>query len=120
MTLAERIAVARDLTKSIYLAAAGVMGGHIARLEASEKLRRMNICRECEHYDEKLVRCKICKCKGRGMELKASVNVWKCPVGKWHAGTLDAPFGYCEKCAAIVESVEDRVATCINGHKRKI
>lgn len=121
----EKIVIARDLTKSMHLAAAGIAGGYIKRLEATEKLRRLEICKKCEFFNAPVVQCRICKCKGRAMDLKMSVNVWRCPKGKWHAGTLEAPRGYCLKCSAIIEKREDKddngdvFETCTNNHRRR-
>ena len=42
--------------------------------------QRIEICRSCEHYWEKLKVCSHCYCF---MPAKSRITSSKCPVGKW-------------------------------------
>lgn len=122
----DRLQQIRDFSKNMMLAAAGLATGKTQRLEAHEKSRRLAICKKCPggHFNIETFQCAVCKCKGRMLELKASVNLWRCPKGYWDnmiIKTLDAPFGYCPRCKAIIEEVNDKgMAKCLNGHLRRI
>jgi hypothetical protein len=51
-----------------------------AKNEMSE--RRLSICKECEHLNQKLVQCKKCGCF---MHAKVKFHSSSCPIGKWGA-----------------------------------
>ena len=42
--------------------------------------KRINICKQCEHFDAPMCRCKKCGCL---MKFKARVPAMKCPIDKW-------------------------------------
>ena len=42
--------------------------------------KRISICKECEHYFNPTMQCKICKCF---MFMKAKVINTNCPINKW-------------------------------------
>jgi hypothetical protein len=44
------------------------------------KQQRMNICKECDEYDETQIRCKKCGCF---LLQKASFSLDSCPLNKW-------------------------------------
>jgi hypothetical protein len=46
--------------------------------EMSEK--RLEVCRECEHLEKKLMRCNQCGCF---MNFKTLMKSAECPIGKW-------------------------------------
>jgi hypothetical protein len=46
------------------------------------KAQRLNICKSCEYYDAKQIRCKHCGCF---LEHKASFALDSCPIHKWNA-----------------------------------
>lgn len=51
--------------------------------------RRLEICRECDHWHGAVARCKLCGCFMHG---KARFPRSKCPAGKWGPESLrDAP-----------------------------
>jgi len=41
---------------------------------------RMDVCRTCEFFNAKLVKCTKCGCF---MSLKTTLKEARCPVGKW-------------------------------------
>lgn len=41
---------------------------------------RMDICKACEHFRERSQRCMKCGCF---MQLKSTLLMAKCPIGKW-------------------------------------
>jgi hypothetical protein len=45
------------------------------------KEQRLNICKECEHYDASQIRCKSCGCF---LLTKASFSLDSCPLQKWN------------------------------------
>lgn len=47
-------------------------------LAGEEAVRRMEICRACDHFEAG--RCKLCGCF---LPLKTKLGTSKCPVGKW-------------------------------------
>ena len=51
-------------------------------LQVSEEIKnqRLEICRECDKYDAKQIRCIECGCF---LENKASFSLDSCPLGKW-------------------------------------
>lgn len=56
----------------------GLLDSLRERNEMSEK--RLAICKECEHLNQKLVQCKKCGCF---MLAKAKFASSYCPIGKW-------------------------------------
>ena len=108
------------------LASAGILSGKLKRLEASEKLARLEICKNCpsQMFDSVNYKCRVCGCKGRFLKLKASVNLWKCPEGHWDGlPTVDipAPLGYCEQCEAVIErKLDNGITICVNKHKTNL
>lgn len=46
--------------------------------ELSEK--RMEICRQCEHFKERTTQCRKCGCF---MRFKTAMSGASCPIGKW-------------------------------------
>jgi hypothetical protein len=46
------------------------------------KAQRINICKSCEYYDAKQIRCKHCGCF---LLTKASFALDSCPLNKWNA-----------------------------------
>ena len=122
----DRIKRVREFSADMMKAAVGLTTGKTQRLEAHEKMRRLAICKKCPggHFRVETFQCSVCKCKGRMLELKASVNLWTCPKGYWDnmvIKTIDAPYGYCPLCKALIESLEDNgMAKCLNNHLRKI
>ena len=54
----------------------------VAMILVSDEVKeeRLEICRQCEYYDENQVRCKQCGC---WLEHKAKFALDSCPVGKW-------------------------------------
>jgi hypothetical protein len=50
------------------------------------KEERLAICRGCEHYNQKQVRCKECGCF---LDQKASLALDSCPIGKWAESDTD-------------------------------
>lgn len=44
------------------------------------KENRMQICRECDHYDSEQIRCKECGCM---LEYKTRFSLDSCPLKKW-------------------------------------
>ncbi len=57
-------------------------------LQVSDEIKnqRLEICRQCEKYDEKQVRCTECGCF---LEGKASFSLDSCPLGKWKESNKD-------------------------------
>ena len=112
---------ARDLAKNLFKAAAGLATNKLVILESREKVRRLDICSRCPHFNAKSYQCKVCKCKGRFLRLKASVNLWECPEGRWAQTTnfTDAKLGYCLDCKAqvveLVKKDDKTFAECTNG-----
>lgn len=49
-------------------------------VDKEEELKRMAICRQCEHFVPALQMCNVCKCI---MPIKVKISSLKCPVGKW-------------------------------------
>jgi hypothetical protein len=47
---------------------------------AEEREARLEICKVCEWHAPKFNRCRKCGCF---LDVKVSMNVWHCPVGKW-------------------------------------
>lgn len=41
---------------------------------------RINVCHQCENYDDKLSTCKICGCY---IYSKVIFKPFSCPLGKW-------------------------------------
>ena len=121
-----RIKAVREFSANMMKAAVGLVGGKTQRLEAHEKLRRLSICKKCptDDFIPETFQCKVCTCKGQLLELKASVNLWTCTKGHWDniaIKTLDAPYGYCPSCKALVEELDaNSMGKCLNGHIRKI
>lgn len=111
----------QDFAKNMYKAAAGLAKGEFEILDAKEKAKRLRICKECTYFDKARYRCRVCECKGRMLELKASVNLWKCPKGKWEHTPDLVPHGsgYCKTCHAtivkIVHKDGKRFEQCTNG-----
>jgi len=121
-----RIKVVREFSINMMKAAVGIATGKTQKLEAREKLRRLNICKSCPTNDfiPETMQCKVCTCRGQMLQLKASVNLWTCTKGHWDnmiKRTVDAPLGYCPSCKAVIESIDAKgMAKCINGHLRKV
>jgi protein-arginine kinase activator protein McsA len=117
----KKIGQVRDFLKNMYKAAAGLAKGELQILDAREKAKRLKICSECPHFNHEAYQCKICSCKGRMMELKASVNLWNCPKGKWPSGhkTVPVEHGYCAECKGAIEKITKKgrktFAECVNG-----
>lgn len=119
-----------DFFANLSKAATGMFTGKTQTLDAREKIRRLDICKECpsDLYDAEKVKCKGCSCKGFMLKWKASVNIWNCPRGHWDElgqTSIDAPYGYCRNCKAVVEELEDFsedkvLGICTNGCKRVI
>jgi len=112
---------AKDLAKNIFKAAAGLVTGKLKILDSQEKKRRLQVCYQCHNFDHEKQQCMICECRGRFLELKASVNLWQCPEGKWEVANIaDGDKGYCVICkGAIVEitNKDDKTyGQCVNGH----
>ena len=57
-------------------------------LIVSEEIKeeRLAICRSCEYYNEKQIRCKQCGCF---LQHKASYALDSCPIGKWKESETD-------------------------------
>jgi hypothetical protein len=51
-------------------------------LQVSDEIyqQRLEICKNCEWYDEEQIRCKNCGC---WLENKARWGMDSCPIGKW-------------------------------------
>ena len=110
----------KDFIKNMYKAAAGVATGELKILEAKEKARRLSICEACPNFNKVAYQCRICSCRGRMLELKASINLWKCPEGRWeHTPKLIPVKGYCRSCkGAVVKIVtkdDKTLEQCENG-----
>lgn len=50
------------------------------RSDAELKEHRMELCIACEHFRERSQRCMKCGCF---MQLKSTLLMAKCPIGKW-------------------------------------
>jgi len=122
----KRIKLVREFSANMMKAAVGLVRGDTQRLEAHEKIRRLDICKKCpsDKFNAESLQCSVCTCKGQMLELKASVNLWTCTLGHWDhlpESSIEAPNGYCPSCKAVIEAVDSSgMAECINGHKRKI
>lgn len=117
----KKLSQIQDFVKNMYKAAAGLAKGELEVLDAKEKARRLKICDSCPYFNKEKYQCRICSCKGGMLKLKASVNLWKCPKGKWeHTPDLvPTEHGYCPECKGAVIKVlkkdEKVFAQCING-----
>lgn len=54
--------------------------------QASERDRRLAICRACEHCDAAKDQCRQCGCR---MGVKAAWELERCPLGKWDVPVLN-------------------------------
>ena len=61
-------------------AAAGFVRSGFATVDATERMRRLGICHECDRYDAAAGRCRACGCVA---SLKARIESSHCPIGKW-------------------------------------
>ncbi len=61
---------------------------HTGALQVSDEIQnqRMEICRNCEKYDEDQIRCTECGCF---LVHKVSFSIDSCPLGKWEASDKD-------------------------------
>jgi hypothetical protein len=50
------------------------------KVSEEEFNKRLDICKKCDKFDDKSVRCKQCGCF---LNIKASWNSEKCPLGLW-------------------------------------
>lgn len=103
----KKLAQIQDFVKNMYKAAAGLASGELEVLEAKEKARRLAICASCEHFNQQRYQCKVCSCKGGMLKIKASVNLWKCPKGKWEhtPNLIENELGYCKSCKAPIVKI---------------
>ncbi len=53
---------------------------NLGRVAAEISVKRMDICRSCEHFINATTQCKECGCI---MKLKTKLPNAECPVGKW-------------------------------------
>jgi hypothetical protein len=72
--------MAKNLGGSVARNMRGALRGEKLKLSKAEKEKRLDTCRECEHYHSKQDRCKLCGCK---MAVKAHLKLESCPAGKW-------------------------------------
>ena len=72
--------MAKNLGKSVVKNMRGALRGEKLKLSKAEKEKRLDICRDCEHYRSKQDRCGLCGCK---MAIKAHLKLESCPAGKW-------------------------------------
>lgn len=50
------------------------------KLSEEERNKRYDICKTCEHFNEKTTQCKICNCI---MSVKTYLGQSSCPLKKW-------------------------------------
>lgn len=109
----------KDFLKNMALAVVGIATNKIKILDAREKHRRLKICKSCKFFNPEKYQCRVCSCKGRMLKLKASVNLWKCPEGKWEQANIEHDLGNCSVCQGFLEKIEKNghktFATCVNG-----
>lgn len=73
--------IVRNFVSDLNRAAVGLLTGKTKPVDAVQKIARLEICKQCEHFNAHLYQCRHCKCF---LKLKAAVNVWKCPLDKWN------------------------------------
>lgn len=54
------------------------------RFKVSEQ--RLNVCRQCEHFNKDSSQCKVCGCF---MDYKTLIPGMKCPLDKWEKVTIE-------------------------------
>lgn len=57
-----------------------VLEGEPLKVDESVTEARLNICHQCEWFDQGQNRCRNCGC---AMQWKAMLKAEKCPIGKW-------------------------------------
>ncbi len=65
------------------------------------KQQRLDVCKSCEYYDAKQVRCKHCGCF---LDHKASFALDSCPIDKWSVSDADWLNGEFDK---VVDKVQN-------------
>ena len=58
----------------------GALRGEQLTLSKTERDKRLDICKGCEHYHVSKDRCGLCGCK---MAVKTHMKLESCPAGKW-------------------------------------
>lgn len=71
---------AKSIVNLVQDAIGDVLKGNQLFAPEEEQIRRMEICKSCEHFSSEDIRCKKCGCF---LEQKTSLNSAKCPVQKW-------------------------------------
>lgn len=56
------------------------LSGESLTVSNEVKEQRMDICKNCEHYDAEQIRCKECGCM---LEYKTGFALDSCPLNKW-------------------------------------
>lgn len=75
-----QLQMAKNLGTSIVRNMQSVVAGNGLRISDEEANRRLNICSNCEYFDQIQKRCKKCGCF---MAVKTYLKAEKCPLGKW-------------------------------------
>jgi len=71
----------KNLAKFTFEVVKQVMNNNEAMFVSPEvREKRMDICRACDYYDDRQIRCRHCGCF---LEHKARFAIDSCPIGKW-------------------------------------
>jgi len=71
---------AKNLAKFSFQVVQSALGNTPILVSSEVKEKRLEICRSCEYYDEKQIRCRQCGCF---LEHKAQFALDSCPLDKW-------------------------------------
>jgi glycosyltransferase involved in cell wall biosynthesis/predicted O-methyltransferase YrrM len=71
---------AKNLINSAVTIAKDSITGKPTTVSEEEHNRRLDICKQCDIYDSKLIRCRKCGCH---INIKSKLASMVCPIGKW-------------------------------------
>jgi hypothetical protein len=72
--------VLKNATGAAFRVAMATIKGEKVKASASEIERRMDICRDCQHFQESPMKCRKCGCY---LNLKTRLETEHCPIQKW-------------------------------------
>ena len=72
---------AKSIVNLVQNAITDVLKGNQLFASEEEQIRRMEICKSCEHFSSEDVRCRQCGCF---LKQKTSLTSAKCPLQKWN------------------------------------
>jgi hypothetical protein len=75
-----RPSLAKNVAGASFRLAKAAMAGEKINVSPAETERRLGICRQCQFFQAKLMRCLKCGCF---LSLKVRLETEHCPINKW-------------------------------------